>query len=106
MRFQIVEIVFEKFIKRRPRHIGELDLRLLARAARRASLGDVLLAASRGLRHLVDGAVAVSRQKTPAERNCPLIDDIALVIDDEVAVAAVRQHYFRDVSHWSLLQGT
>jgi len=79
MRFQIVEIVFQEFIQRRARHVGELDFRFLAGAAGRAALGDVLLAAARGLRHLIDRSVAARRQEAAAEGDGPLIDRKSVV---------------------------
>ena len=49
----------------------------------------------RGLRHLVDRAVAMLREEPPAECNRTLVDHIALSVDDELLVTAVRQHDLR-----------
>ena len=92
MRLEPVEIVLDQLVKRGAGDIGELDFRFLARAARRAALGDVLLATAGGLSHLVDGAVAMRRKETAAKRDRSLVDYIAFAIDDELLVTAMRQY--------------
>ena len=63
-----------------------------------------------GMNTVCNFTVAVNRyvrgQKTTTECDRALIDHIALAIGDELLVAAVRQHDFRHLSHWSLPQGT
>ena len=95
MRLEIVQIVLLKFIQCGSCDVGELDFRLLACAARRASLGYVLLAAPCGLNHLIHRAVAMRRQKPSAEKHRALIYHIALVVNDEIAESSMRQHDLR-----------
>ena len=92
---EIVEVVFEELIERCAGDVGQLDLGLAGGAARRAALGDVLLAATGGLGHLVDGAVAVGGQEAAAEEHRALVDRLALAVGDQVPVAAVRQNDLR-----------
>ena len=99
MCLQIVEIVFKQFVERSPRHVGELKFGLFACAGRGASLGDVLLATSRGLRHLVDSTVAMCRQKAATKNNRHLIDDLALLEGRQLAIAAMRQYNLRNLRH-------
>ena len=89
---EAVEVVLAQFVERRAGDVRELDLGLLARSGGGASFRDVLLAASRGLHHLVDRPVAARGQEPPAEGDRALVDGFALSVDDQLAVAAVGQH--------------
>ena len=92
VRLEPVEVVFNQFVERGSGDIRELYLSLLRSAARRTALGYVLLAAPGSLRHLIDRSVAVRREKPPAKQDRALVDNIALAIDNELLVAAMRQY--------------
>ena len=81
-------VIFEKLGERCARHAGQLDFGLLRSSARARAFGDVLLAAARGLDHLIDRAIAVRRQKTTTKGDRALIDDFALLVGLELAIAA------------------
>jgi hypothetical protein len=60
------------------------------------AFGDILLATSRRLRHLVNGPIAIRRQETTAEDDRPLINDIAFLVNDKMPETTMRKN---DITH-------
>ena len=84
MRREIVDVILLQLFYARARHIQKLQFHFRRRDAVRKTLHDVLLAASRGLHHLIHRAVAVFRQEAAAKRDRHLVENDALAVVVEV----------------------
>lgn len=96
---QPIAIVLDEFVQGGPRHIGKLDFGFFARSAGRASFGDILFAAAGRLGHLIYRSIALGRQKTPTEKHRSMIYYLAFLVNQQILVPAMRQHYFWHFSH-------
>ena len=85
---EIVFVVVEQLFETGFRHVGELDFGLGGGGCGLVAFGDVLFAATCGLNHLVDSAVAFG-EVVLGEVVGDVIDYLGDLVDPEVAVVAV-----------------
>lgn len=84
MTIQIVLVVLAQFHQAGSSHVEEFQLHLAARPPVLRSLNDILFAATSGLHHLVDRAVAIGRKKALTEYDGELIERVAFAIGKEI----------------------
>ena len=83
-----VAVVDEQFLQAGAGDIGEFDLTFAGGDGGLAALGDVLFPGPGGLHHLVDGAVAL-REKSPAEMEGEIVDDLGFAVGEQVLVVSL-----------------
>lgn len=80
----IILVVCQQLLVRSSGDTEKLDLCLERGLDVGVAFDDILLCGTRGLRHLIDGAVAVFRKKPATENDCQLIQDLAALIEIEL----------------------
>jgi hypothetical protein len=108
MGIKIVLVVLAELLKTAASYVDELDLHLSGGQAILAAFYDILLAATGGLHHLIDRAVAVRREKTLAESDCELVKRIRLVVEVECTPVGLLTEYCgsgRDSCHKGCIFG-
>lgn len=87
---EVVFVVAEEFFQAGSSHAGEFDLAFLGRSRHLAAFGDILVAAARGLHHLVVGA-GFSVNEAVAEADRGIVNDLGFSVGEKVIVAAMRR---------------